>query len=150
MPSIDFTDVGEPEEWTPAPSGVYILELLEAEDVEGGIKSGPNKGKDITKLKFEIVDCEGDLEKYNGRTIYSNTTYGEKALPIVKQMLRAFGVEIEEGKPMEWDWDELIGAKLQARLRSVPPRKDKNDPSREYPAKNEISRFIVPDDDDEE
>jgi hypothetical protein len=50
---------------------------------------------------------------------------------------------MEEGKPLDWDWDELIGLKLNAKLRSVPARKDKNDPSREYGPKNEIGRFLV-------
>jgi hypothetical protein len=143
MPSIDFTDVGEPEEWTPAPSGEYILQLLEAEDTV--TKGGKAPGSDMSKLKFEITQCEGDLEKYNGRTVYFNALYDERSLPVTKKMLQAFGVEIEEGKPLEWDWDELIGLSLRARLRSVPARKDKNDPTREYGPKNEISRFLTED-----
>jgi hypothetical protein len=143
MPSIDFTDVGEPEEWTPAPSGEYILQLLEAEDTV--TKGGKAPGSDMSKLKFEITQCEGDLEKYNGRTVYFNALYDERSLPVTKKMLQAFGVEIEEGKPLDWDWDELIGLSLRARLRSVPARKDKNDPTREYGPKNEISRFLTED-----
>lgn len=140
--SVNFTDVGEPEEWTPAPSGEYIVQLLEAEDTQ--IKNGPNAGQPRSALKFEITDCDGELEKYNGRTVYHNVTYGEKALPIVKQMLRAFGVpEKELEGELDWEWDELIGVKVKARLKSVPARKDKNDPTREYPAKNEIGRFLV-------
>lgn len=143
MPSIDFTDVGEPEEWTPAPSGEYILQLLEAEDTV--TKGGKAPGSDMSKLKFEITQCEGDLEKYNGRTVYFNALYDERSLPVTKKMLQAFGVEIEEGKPLEWDWDELIGLSLRARLRSVPARKDPRDPTREYGPKNEISRFLTED-----
>lgn len=141
---IDFTNVGEPEEWTPAPSGDYILELVGAEDTV--TKGGKAPGSPMSKLKFEIVDCEGDLEKYNGRTIWFNALYDEKSLPVTRKMLQAFGVEIDEGKPMDWDWDELLGAKLNAKLRSVGARKDKNDPSKEYGPKNEISRFLVKDD----
>jgi hypothetical protein len=151
VPKIDFAGVGEPEEWTPAPSGEYVLQLIEAED--GEIQSGPNKGNEKSSLKFEIVDCEGELEKFNGRQVYYTATYGEKALPVVKSMLRAFGAKVpdEEGaEPLEWDWDELIGQKLRARLRSVGARKDKNDPTREYPPKNEISRFLLSEDDEEE
>lgn len=140
MPSIDFTDVGEPEEWTPAPTGEYILELLEAEETV--TKGGQNPGTPMSKLKFEIVDCEGDLEKYNGRIVWHNSVENEKALPVIKQMLRAFGAEVPDGQ-LEWDWDELIGTKVKVKLRSVPARKDKNDPSREYPPKNEIQRFLV-------
>lgn len=141
MPSIDFTDVGEPEEWTPAPAGEYILELVDAEDTV--TKGGKAPGSDMSKLKFEIVDCDGDLEKYNGRTIWFNALYDEKSLPVTKKMLQAFGVEFEEGKPLDWEWDELIGMKLHVKLRSVPARKDKNDKTREYPPKNEIQRFII-------
>lgn len=144
MPKIGFANVGEPEEWTPAPTGDYILELVSAED--GTIQSGENKGNPKSSLKFEIVDCEGELEKYNGRTIFYTATYGEKALPVVKKMLRAFGAEVddsENAEDLEWEWDDLIGQKLRVKLRSVPPRKDPRDNTREYPAKNEISRFIV-------
>jgi len=141
MPSVDFTDVGEPEEWTPAPAGDYILQLIEAEDTV--TKGGKNPGSDMSKLKFEITDCDGDLEKYNGRTIYFNALYDEKSLPVTKKMLQAFGVDMEEGKPLDWEWDELIGLKLKAKLRPVGTRKDKKDPTKEYGPKNEISRFLV-------
>lgn len=148
MPSIDFSDVGEPEEWTPAPPGEYILELLEFEETV--TKGGQNKGTPMTKLKFEIVDCEGELEKYNGRTIWNNAVETEKSLPVIKQMLRAFGVPAEElEKPLDWEWDELVGQKVQVVLKSVPARKDRNDPSIEYSAKNEIKRWIIPGDDEE-
>lgn len=143
MPEIDFTNVGEPEEWTPAPSGDYILELVDAEDTV--TKGGKAPGSEMSKLKFEIVDCEGYLEKYNGRTVWFNALYDEKSLPVTRKMLQAFGVEIDEGQPMKWDWDELLGQKLHAKLRSVGARKDKNDPSKEYGPKNEISRFLVED-----
>lgn len=150
MPKINFAGVGEPEEWTPAPSGEYILELIEAED--GEIQSGQNAGQPKSSLRFEIVDCEGELEKYNGRQIYYTATYGDRALPIVKQMLRAFGAEVpdeESAEDLEWDWDDLLGRKLKARLRSVPKTPDKNDPSRHYPAKNAITRFLIDGDEKE-
>lgn len=144
MPRIGFAGVGEPEEWTPAPTGEYILELLEAEDTV--TKGGKNPGSPMSKLKFEIVDCEGDLEKYNGRTVYFNALYDEKSLPVTKAMLRAFGAEVDDSdnaEELEWEWDDLMGRKLRAKLRSVGARKDKNDPSKEYGPKNEISRFLT-------
>ena len=148
MPSIDFTDVGEPEEWTPAPTGEYILELLEFEETV--TKGGKNPGSPMTKLKFEIVDCEGDLEKYNGRTVWSNAVETKDSLPVIKQMLRAFGVPAEElEKELTWDWDELLGQKVLVKLRSVPARKNHKDPTQEFSAKNEISRWIVQDDNEE-
>jgi hypothetical protein len=140
---INFAGVGEPEEWTPAPSGEYILELVDAEDTV--TKGGKAPGSPMSKLKFEIVDCEGDLEKYNGRTVYFNALYDENSLPVTKKMLQAFGIEIDEDKPMDWDWDQILGLRLNVKLRSVGARKDKNDPTREYPPKNEISRFLVED-----
>lgn len=141
MPEIDFTGVPEPEEWTPAPAGDYILELVEAEDTV--TKGGKKPGSPMSKLKFEIVDCDGELEKYNGRTVWFNALYDEKSLPVTKKMLKAFGAEIKDGEPMKWDWDELLGLKLKVNLKSVGPQRDKNDPSKEYSAKNEIRRFLV-------
>ena len=143
MPKINFAGVPEPKAWKPAPSGEYILELVEA--VDGITKNGPNKGDPNTALKFEIVDCEGDLEEYNGRSIYSYATYGENGLPILKSMLRAFGAEVsddEGAEDLEWDWDDLLGQKLRARVRAVGPRRDPNDNSKEYPPKNVIQKFL--------
>jgi hypothetical protein len=140
---INFAGVPEPKKWTPAPSGEYVLELVEATD--GITKSGPNAGAENTALKFEIVDCEGDLEEYNGRTLYAYATYGEGGLPVVKSMLRAFGAEVsdEEGaEDLEWDWDELLGQKLRAKIRSVGARRDKDDPSKEYGPRNVIQKYL--------
>jgi hypothetical protein len=148
MPEVDFAGVPDQKEWKPAPSGDYVLELVDAE--EGGtIKSGPNKGQPLDKLQFEIVDCVGDLEEFNGRRIYENATYGEKALPRLKTMLKAFGVQGVEDGPLSFEWDELLGQKLRAKIRSVGPQRDKNDSSIEYPAKNVITRYLVEKDEEE-
>ena len=144
MPRITFAGVEDQKEYVPAPAGDYILELVEA--TPGTIKTGENAGQPRDSLQFEIVDCEGELEQYNGRRIYDNATYGEKALPRVKTMLKAFGVEIDDSdnaEEMDFEWEELIGRKLKARIRSVPATRDKNDPSKEYPPKNQVTRFIV-------
>jgi len=151
MPKINFAGVEDQKEFKPAPSGDYILELVDAED--GIIQSGENKGADKTTLQWEIVDCEGELEQYNGRRIYDNVSYSEKALPRLKTMLKAFGAEVDDSEgaeELEFEWDDLLGQKLRAKIRSVGKQRDKNDPSKEYPPKNTIVRFLVPNQDDEE
>jgi hypothetical protein len=144
MPEIKFAGVPDQKAFKPAPSGDYILELVDAED--GTIQSGPNKGDEKTTLQWEIVDAEGELEQYNGRRIYDNVTYGEKALPRVKTMLKAFGADVpddDSAEPLKWEWDDLIGKKLMAKVRSVGRQTDKNDPSKHYEPKNSIVRFLV-------
>ena len=146
MPKINFAGVEDQKEFQPAPSGDYILELVDYED--GTVQSGPNAGSDKTTLQWEIVDCEGDLEKYNGRRIYDNVSYTEKALPRLKTMLKAFGAEIPDGDnadDVDFEWDDLLGQKLMAKVRSVGAQRDKSDPSKEYPPKNTIVRFLVSD-----
>lgn len=145
MPSINFAGVEDQKEFVPAPAGDYVLELVDA--VDGTIQSGENKGNDKSTLQFEIADADGELDQYNGRRIYENVTYGEKALPRLKSMLKAFGVEVDDSDnatDIDFEWDELLGKKLMARISSVPKQRDKNDPSKEYPAKNRIVRYIVP------
>lgn len=145
MPSINFAGVPDQKEFKPAPSGDYVLELTDYQD--GTIQSGENRGKDKTSLTYEIVDAEGDLEEYNGRRIYETVTYGEKALPRIKSMLKAFGAEVDESDgadALEFEWDDLLGRRLSARVRSVPAQKDRNDSSKEYPAKNTIGRYLIP------
>lgn len=150
MPKIGFAGVPDQKEFKPAPSGDYILELVDAE--EGGtIQSGPNAGQPKDSLIFEIVDCEEELEEFNGRRIYETVTYGEKAMPRVKTMLKAFGVEVDDSEgaeELEFEWDELLGKKLMAKIRSVPEQPDKNDPSKRYPPKNAIVRYLVPKDEE--
>lgn len=145
MPKIVFAGVEDQKAFKPAPSGDYILELVDA--TPGTIQSGENKGQPRDSLQFEIVDAEGELAEFNGRRIYDNATYGEKALPRIKTMLKAFGVEVddsENAEEMDFEWEELIGRKLMAKVRSVPAQRDKQDPSKEYPPKNQITRFLVP------
>lgn len=150
MPKINFAGVEDQKEFQPAPAGDYILELVDAQD--GTIQSGENKGNDKSTLQFEITDCEGELEQFNGRRIYENVTYGEKALPRLKSMLKAFGAEVDDSDDagdLEFEWDDLLGKKLMAKIRSVPKTRDKNDPSKEYPAKNAIVRYLIPGDSEE-
>jgi hypothetical protein len=143
MPKIDFAGVEDQKEFQPAPSGDYILELVDAED--GTVQSGENAGNPKTTLQWEIVDAEGDLEKFNGRRIYDNVSYSEKALPRLKTMLKAFGADPEDvdDKEVDFEWDDFIGKKLLAKVRSVGEQPDKNDPSKRYPPKNAIVRFLV-------
>lgn len=146
MPELDFTGVPDQEEWKPAPTGDYILELVDVE--EGGtIKTGPNAGQPLDKLQFEIVDCDLEAGKYNGRRIYNNATYTEDGLRRLKTMLRAFGVDVDSG-PLKFDWDELLSKKVRANLRSVPKRPKDNAPGEFWSAKNEINRFLVPKDEE--
>jgi hypothetical protein len=152
MPEIKFAGVPDQKAFKPAPSGDYILELVDAED--GTVQSGENKGADKTTLQFEIADAEGELEQFNGRRIYDNVSYSEKALPRLKTMLKAFGADVpddDSAEPLKWEWDDLIGKKLLAKVRAVGKQRDKNDPAKEYPPKNSIVRFLVPgvEDDDE-
>lgn len=150
MPKINFAGVEDQKEFQPAPSGDYILELVDAED--GTVQSGDNAGNLKTTLQWEIVDAEGELEKFNGRRIYDNVSYSEKALPRLKTMLKAFGAEVDDSDnadDVDFEWDDLLGQKLMAKIRSVPKQRDKNDPSKEYPAKNAIVRFLVPNSDEE-
>lgn len=145
MPKINFAGVEDQKEFVPAPSGDYILELVDAED--GIIQSGENAGNEKTTLQWEIVDCVGELEQYNGRRIYDNVSYSEKTLPRLKTMLKAFGAEVPDGddaEDVDFEWDDLLGQKLMAKIRSVGKQRDKNDPSKEYPPKNQIVRFLVP------
>lgn len=145
MPRINFAGVEDQKEFQPAPAGDYILELVDAQD--GTVQSGDNKGADKTTLQWEIVDAEGELEQYNGRRIYDNVSYTEKALPRLKTMLKAFGAEVDDSdnaEDVDFEWDDLLGKKLLAKIRSVPKQRDKNDPAKEYPAKNAIVRFLVP------
>lgn len=151
MPAIKFAGVPDQKAFKPAPSGDYVLELVDAED--GTVQSGENKGADKTTLQWEIVDAEGELEEFNGRRIYDNVSYSEKALPRLKTLLKAIGAEVddsEDAEELEFEWDALIGRKVLAKVRSVGKQRDRNDPSKEYPPKNTITRFLVPGADEEE
>lgn len=92
---IDFS---ETEEFVLIPEGDYISKVHDIEQNEGD--AGP-----YWAWQFKVRDTD---KKYNGQTIFTNTSLSPQALRFLRQELESLGVDI--GKSIrDIDIDDLIG-----------------------------------------
>jgi hypothetical protein len=92
---IDFSQT---EEFVLVPEGDYIAKVDDIEQNQGD--AGP-----YWAWKFKIRDTD---QKYNGQTIFTNTSLAPQALRFLRQELEALGVDI--GKSVRSiDIDDLLG-----------------------------------------
>lgn len=144
MPKLNFAGVPDQKSFDPAPAGEYELELTDYKEDE--VRSGDNAGATMYKLTWEIKDDAND--KVDGKKVFDNQTYTEKAMFRVKAMLKAFGYEVPDddgADDVDFEYDDLLGQKLRARLSVQPESKDKVS-GRMYAAKNQIAKYIIPGD----
>lgn len=147
MPSVSFAGVEDQKDFTPAPAGVYVLKFTDYKEKE--VQSGDNKGAEMYALTFEIVSEDEDV---NGKKVFDNQVYVKKAMFRVKAFLKAQGYEIDDSdgaEELNFEYSELLGNQLYARVTVQPESKDKVT-GRVYPAKNQIAKFLIQGDHDEE
>jgi len=89
MPIVDFTNVKLPEEgkmdFSPLPEGEYLCEVEEVDDT-GKTKAGD----EMWGIKFKVVGGE-----YDGRYIFDNMVFSDKALPRLKLICSRLGIEAD-------------------------------------------------------
>jgi hypothetical protein len=148
MPKLNFAGVEDQKDFTPLPAGVYTVELVNA--TEATIKNGANAGATRYALTWEVRDDSDP--KIDGRKVWDNQMFTEKAMFRVKGMLKAYGFEVpdtDDAEDVEFEYDDLLGVPIKVRLKVTNASKDP-ETGREYPAKNEIQKYIVPGADDDE
>jgi hypothetical protein len=146
MPTIPaFSEIPDQKTFDPVPSGNYRLKLVDYREKD--VQSGKNKGEDLIALQFEIVDSE--VDEYNGRRVFENITWIEDSMPRVKGMLRSMGMEQPEDDEVSFEWDDLLGNEVYAKVRIVPKQKDKKT-GVEYEAKNAISKYLFEDEEEDD
>jgi hypothetical protein len=84
MPHIDFSAIEEPQDFTPIPTGRYRASVSDVEE------SATRHGDEMWKVKFTILD--GDCE---GRTVFDNIVFSEKAYPRLKMFCSRLGVDVK-------------------------------------------------------
>jgi len=82
MRTVDFSRVKDADEYTPVPEGRYPVEV---EDVEEDVNKN---GDDLLKLRLRVIDGE-----HAGAAIFDRLFFTERALPRVKLVLKALGIE---------------------------------------------------------
>jgi hypothetical protein len=149
--TLNFAGVEDQKEYKPVPAGVYQLQLTDYKEGTVKSESSPNFGKTKFDFTFEIVmNAEGTTEeKHLGKKIFDNVTITENSLWRLKAVLKAFGLPIPEEGEFNVDFDELLGEELEATVKVIPARRDPNDASREFAARNAISKFTIPETDSE-
>ena len=143
---VNFAGVPDQKKFEPVPAGVYTL-LLD-NFTEGEVGQGENEGQPMFKLTWEVQSEETDLQ---GRKVFDNLVIVKNSLWRLKAMLKAFGYDIddsEDAEDIDFEFDELLGRELQARL-SVSAQSKNKKTGDVYPPKNKIAKFIIPGEDDE-
>lgn len=144
---VNFAGVQDQKKFDPAPPGVYVLKVTDYKETT--VKSGDNAGADMITWTHEIVSDDKDL---NNRKVWDVMVFTDKALFRLKGFLKALGYEVddsEDAQDVDFDPDTVLGEEFRARL-SVEPKSKDPVTGKEYPAKNKIARFLMPDEDDDE
>ncbi|RPH47036.1 MAG: DUF669 domain-containing protein [Planctomycetota bacterium] len=82
MRTIDFSQVPDAGEYTPIPEGRYLAEV---ESVEEDVNKN---GDDVLKLRLRVIEGE-----HAGAAIFDRLFFTPRALPRVKAVLKALGIE---------------------------------------------------------
>jgi len=83
---IDFSKFDEATDFTPLPEGKYLCVLANVEETTTKETSQP-----LWKLKFRVI--EGEFE---GRAIFDNMVFTEKAMKRVKLMCSRLGLDVSK------------------------------------------------------
>ena len=107
--AVDFS--GTSLGFDPVPSGIYICEVVEAEDGETGENS---KEPGAPKTTWTLSVAEGEFQ---GRKLFRTTTYSEGGKPFLMELLVATGLYTEEqlrDEGWDGDYEAIIGTQLVA------------------------------------
>ena len=126
---VDFTEVEELE-YSPLPSGRYLVNIVEAEEREG------NEYPYIAFV-YEVVegqDSDSD-DEVAGRKLFDNVSLSPKALWRFKSLLRCLGYEEKDlGGSLEIEPEELLEMEMEVQVKI---QKDQ-----EYGDRNRVSKYF--------
>lgn len=108
----------------PLPAGIYLAEVSDGEEREAG-PDAKYPGTTYVAWEFTIQD-----EEYQGRKAWLNTSFTERAKPLLKSFLLGVGYDEEtmNANDFEVDIDEIVGRqiKLVLKIGTNPKTKEKN------------------------
>lgn len=121
--------------WPVMPRGVYTFEVANEPHTEQA-KSSTNN---IIKVELKCLD-EGE---FKGLTIWDNIVLTPKAEFKLVHLVLAAGTQTREDmKNNDIDLSLLKGQAIRAEVSIEGPTQDRNDPSKTYPEKNRIQRYV--------
>jgi hypothetical protein len=85
MPKIDFSKVGDVQDFTPLPAGQYLARLVGVEE------ASTQHGDEMWKLRFEVVDGP-----HAGRLIFDNLVFSDAAMKRVKLICSRLGLDVSK------------------------------------------------------
>lgn len=83
MPRINFADINNISEFAPLPDGDFICRLA---DIEADVT---RSGDPMWKLRWEV-----EAGEYAGRLLFDNLVFSAKAMPRVKHVCAACGLDV--------------------------------------------------------
>ena len=85
MPKIDFSHVGDVQDFSPVPAGKYLCRLVGIEE------ASTQNGDEMWKLRFEIIKGP-----HANRLIFDNLVFSEAALKRVKLICSRLGLDVSK------------------------------------------------------
>jgi len=85
MPKIDFSHVGDVQDFSPVPAGKYLCRLVGLEE------ASTQNGDEMWKLRFEIIKGA-----HAGRLVFDNLVFSEAALKRVKLICSRLGLDVSK------------------------------------------------------
>lgn len=111
------------------PKGRYRFRTVGAEQTKS------KAGNPMIEFKARHIKDDGT----EGRAVYGNLVFAEKALWKVDQFVAACGKHPGEGKELELEADDMIGWEFEADVEVTKDSKDRD--------RNEFTNFIIPEED---
>jgi uncharacterized protein DUF669 len=138
---VNFSDdeaASESRDYEPLPSGKYLVTITDVEMRES--KSEKNFGKPMYSFRFTVVeDRRGG--QFVGRHCWTLAMLFPPALFTMTHIMKALGLPVSAGRVRIPRPAELMDQQLMIGGLLTVEKKDKNDPSKVYPARFEPKSY---------
>jgi hypothetical protein len=129
IPAVRVADMPKGE---PLPEAIYHIRADKAE-----FKKSKEKGNPMASVQFTVFGPD-EAEEFHGRKLFENLMLSGEGMFRTRQLLEAAGHD--EDFVLE-DTDQLVGLEVQAVVQVEKERKNPDNPTEVYPARNKIARF---------
>ena len=110
MPYVEFSRIEMPEKRPLLPEGPYKAQV---EDIEG---RKTREGDELWRVTFRVVGGGMPEGRWNGRRLFDNWVFSQRALPRIKLIASAFGMEV--GRNQEITPVDFLGRSVEVEVRT--------------------------------
>lgn len=139
---VDFSSEeasAEGREYTPLPTGSYKCIIEDVQLTES--KSVKNPGKPMYNIRFNVIEDHKNGE-FVGQKIFGTFCLWSGALYSMTMLMKSTGFAVNQGRMRIPTAEQLMGKEVVVSGVLAGPRKDKEDPTKEYAARFEAKGFL--------